>query len=114
MNFKKTVVVLTLSGLTLSALTYAYAASLLDAKKSSVTITAKQMSVPMNVTRRTRTGIAYQRGGRGVGGMLIGYTIRRCSIRSQIWMKKFQVHRAKISGINKLRGYDPVLIWIKY
>jgi polyisoprenoid-binding protein YceI len=48
MNFKTTVVVLTLSALTLSTLTYAYAASLLDAKKSSVTITAKQMSVPMS------------------------------------------------------------------
>src|ERR1700691_6048128 len=38
-------------------------------------LTAKQMSVPTNVTRRTRTGIAYQRGGCGVGGMLVGYTI---------------------------------------
>jgi len=31
--------------------------------------------VPMKVTSRTRTGIAYQRGGRGVGGMVSGYTM---------------------------------------
>lgn len=34
--------------LTLSVLSYAYAASMLDAKKSSITITAKQMNVPMS------------------------------------------------------------------
>src|ERR1039458_1392249 len=39
-------------------------------------LTANEMSVPMNVTSRTRTGIAYQRGGRGVGGMVLGYTMR--------------------------------------
>jgi polyisoprenoid-binding protein YceI len=43
MNFKKIVFVLALS-----ALSYAYAATLLDAKKSTVTITAKQMNVPMS------------------------------------------------------------------
>jgi len=34
--------------LALSVLSYAYAASLVDAKKTTVTITAKQMNVPMN------------------------------------------------------------------
>jgi hypothetical protein len=29
----------------------------------------------MKVTSRTRTGMVYQRGGREVGGMLLGYTI---------------------------------------
>src|SRR5580658_567032 len=36
-------------------------------------LTANESSVPMKVTSRTRTGIAYKRGGRGVGGMLQGY-----------------------------------------
>lgn len=31
----------------------------------------------MNVTRKTRTGIAYQWSGRGFGGMILGYTINR-------------------------------------
>jgi len=34
---------------------------------------ANESSAPMKVTSRTRTGIAYKRGGRGVGGMLQGY-----------------------------------------
>jgi hypothetical protein len=38
------------------------------------------MRVPMNVTSRTRTGIAYQRGGRGVCRMLSGYTIRQFTV----------------------------------
>ncbi|MET3106093.1 polyisoprenoid-binding protein YceI [Oxalobacteraceae bacterium GrIS 2.11] len=37
-----------LLALTVTVLGYAYAASVLDAKKSTVTITAKQMNVPMN------------------------------------------------------------------
>jgi hypothetical protein len=36
-------------------------------------LAANAMRVPMNVTRSTRMGIAYQRGGRGVG-MVLGYT----------------------------------------
>jgi len=44
MNFKKTL----LLGCTLALFSYAFAAALLDNKKSLVTITAKQMNVPMN------------------------------------------------------------------
>src|SRR5580693_477594 len=36
-------------------------------------LTANEIRVPMKVNSRTRTGIAYQRGERGVGGMLSGY-----------------------------------------
>jgi hypothetical protein len=39
-------------------------------------LTANESRVPMNVISRTRTGIAYHRGGRGVG-MLLGYTSGR-------------------------------------
>src|ERR1017187_8174343 len=37
-------------------------------KMANSKLTAKQSSVPMNVTSPTRTGVAYQRGARDVGG----------------------------------------------
>src|ERR1700690_4258483 len=40
-------------------------------------LTANERRVPMKVISRTRTGIAYQLGGRGVGGMILGYTMPR-------------------------------------
>src|SRR5271168_575115 len=36
-------------------------------------LTANERSVPINVISRTRTGMAYQRGGRAVGGMILSY-----------------------------------------
>jgi len=41
-------------------------------------LTANEISVPMKVTSSTRTGIAYQRGGRpwDFGGICLTYTIQ--------------------------------------
>jgi hypothetical protein len=58
------------------------------------------MSVPMNVTSRTRTGIAYQRGERGLGGMLLSYHHPAgCGAMGQIqiWIKKNMGYLQKYS-----------------
>jgi hypothetical protein len=71
-------------------------------------LTANEIRVPMKVNRRTRTGIAYQRGGRGVG-MLSGYhhlVVRGVGPAPRSGLKKTQIDLTKISGINELRVGD--------
>lgn len=80
-------------------------------------LTANEMRVPMKVSSSTLTGMAYQRGGRGVGGMLLSYTIRGAEEvwGAAIWTaKKSQIELDKIFGISKLWILDPGLIRLKY
>ena len=71
-------------------------------------LTANEINVPMNVTSSTRTGITYQRGGRGGVGMVLSYHQlagwREWS--DQYLDEKIEIGLAKISGISKLRVVD--------